>query len=334
MPSGSTRAVGILLAGRRSRDLPMGSYLLVALVIAGLVACTSPAPPSPPETIAPSPPPVRATSSPAGSPASDDGSRPIPPALLQWVYVGNNRGLWRVAVSTRTRIQLPPGDWMVTVGPRDVFLASRDGSTALLVSRVVGTRLVIDKSVPLPSTEAWRMAFAACESAAGRLVVANGGARLYLVEQSGALRLIPGQHSNLGDCAWLDEEHLIWDQEDGPLMLWDSSTDTVTATGIMARSPSAAAGKVSYYDVPAKEVRLSPFTLAGMDLRLSRPIGTLPAAEPGTSLLSPDGQWVMAVGVEPDKVVLYHVRTALQRAGTVPLLTGSAVGWMPVTPSR
>jgi hypothetical protein len=199
---------------------------------------------------------------------------------------------------------------------------------------VVGTRLVIDESVSLPSTEAWHMAFAACESAAGRLVVANGGARLYLVEGSGALRLIPGQHSNLGGCSWLDEEHLIWDQEDGPLMLWDSSTDTVTATGIAARSPSAAAGRISYYDVPAQEVRLSPFTLAGIGLRLGRPIGSLPAAAPGTSVLSADGQWLMAVGVEPDKIVLFHDGAALQRVGTIPLLTGSVVGWMPATPSR
>ena len=70
-----------------------------------------------------------------------------------------------------------------------------------------------------------------------------------------------------------------------------------------------------------------------MDLRLSRPIGALPAAEPGTSLLSADGRWVIALGVEPDKAVLFRVGTALQRAGTVPLLIGSVVGWMPA-PSR
>ncbi len=117
---------------------------------------------------------------------------------------------------------------------------------------MAGTRLVVERHLSLPSTEAWQTAFVACESAAGRLVVANGGARLYLVEETRTLRLIPGQHSNLGDCAWLDEEHLVWDQEDGPLLLWDASTDAVTATGIMARSPSAAAGKISFYDVSAK----------------------------------------------------------------------------------
>ncbi len=201
----------------------------------------------------------------------------------------------------------------------------------VLGGRVVGTRLVVERRLSLPSTEAWQMAFVACESAAGRLVVANGGGRLYLVEESGALRLIPGQHSNLGDCAWLDEEHLVWDQEDRPLMLWDASTDAVTVTSILARSPSAAASELAFYDTSAEEVWVCRFSLAGMDLRLDRRIGAVRAAAPGTSLFSPDGRWLIALGVEPDKAVLFRVGTALQRAGAVPLLIGSLVGWMPAT---
>ena len=279
----------------------------------------------------PSPVAVRATALPPRSPASDNVDRGTPPALLEWVYLGADQGLWRLEGSTRTRIEIPSGDWTVTFEPWDVFLASRSGSPALLGSRVVGTRLVVERHVSLPSTEAWQPAFVACESAAGRLVVANGGEQLYLVEESGTLRLIPGQRSNLGDCAWLDEEHLVWDQEDGPLMLWDASTDAVTVTSILARSPSAAASELAFYDTSAEEVRVCRFSLAGMDLRLDRRIGAVRAAAPGTPLLSPDGRWLMALGVEPDTAVLFRVGTALQRAGTVPLLIGSLVGWMPAT---
>ena len=254
--------------------------------------------------------------------------------MLEWVYLGADQGLWGLEGSTRTRIEIPPGDWSVTIGPRDVFLASRSGSPTLLGGRVLGSRLVVQDHLSLPSTEAWQTAFVACESAAGRIVVANGGGRLYLVEESGTLRLIPGQHSNLGACAWLDEEHLVLDQEDGPLMLWDASTDAVTVTGIMARSPSAAARELAFYDTSAEEIWVCRFSLAGMVLRLDRRIGAVRAAVPGTSLLSADGRWVIALGVEPDKAVLFRVGTALQRAGTVPLLIGGLVGWMPATPSR
>jgi len=307
-----------------------GTVIGLVLVFAAGACTSTPLPPSGGGT-SPSPS-LQATPgevpTPSASPQETGSTASVPPLLLG-IPKGANQGVWLLQRGGRNRLTLPAGLWMPTAGQRSLALASEGGTSEIIhVGHLSGREFITEWQAPLPTGKEWSPQPVACISAAGKIVVADGGETLFLLSRAGALEAIPQQKSNFGSCSWLDEDHLIWDQEDGQMAVWDLVSGTVTASGLPlpGRSPSAAGTTFAYCG--SLEVKFGPFTLRDGLPTFTPPPGAIAVSSIRASL-SPDGSWMLVEDETGAGATLFQLAPGPVRQGHVDLEDGASLSWVP-----
>jgi hypothetical protein len=273
------------------------------------------------------------------------------PELVVWDPSGENAGLWAIdpnlepsAPAWRRRINTPPGTWRPTAQAGGFLVLTSVGQTPprVALTRLFGNELQPSWELGLPGD--WDGGSAPCVSSAGTVVVAGPGETLYVVQKNQSLMLIPGQRNNLGECAWLDPESVIWDQEDAPMAFWMVGAAAASETAVQGmgfgRGPTVGGGRLAWYEGNRGVIHVADTKLSSNGLELTRELGLIvvdvEVASPAQLSLTSDGQWLVGLGIAAaDSLSIFAVaESGVVQVKAIPLAVlpfdlGGAVGWLP-----
>jgi hypothetical protein len=318
-------------AARRARIV---AWIILLAVLAG--SCDQPPPATPSPTAATLTP--TASASPTASATPTVGSA-IPP-LLVYQPSGASAGLWRLDPNSAapspplTKITTPLGSWTPTSSSRYVALTAVGSAPVnVLMTTLSGDRLDTVWAATLPAGEMWDGGHVECISADGLAAIGDAGLTISILDRKAALTPIPDQRNNLGDCTWLDSSTLLFDQEGSAMAIWRVSTTSPSTTAVPGRSPSAAAGRLAWYDEPAGTVRVAVIELSPSGFAATRELGHLDVESPSNLALSGDGMWLVVAGIQPDTATIFAVsENGVTKARELPFATGMSISWLPTSP--
>jgi hypothetical protein len=264
---------------------------------------------------------------PASPASSDSGSMPF---LVSFASDGTSLFAIDPTRSARRPLQAPPGHWTVTTGASSILLSSIDGTGAPQVDVVAlsGAVLQLTKQIALPVGDSWANGFGACVSPSGQIVLADSGGTFYLAGDGPDPMEFPDQQNNRGSCTWLDDSHVLWDQEGGQMALWDQATNTTTpvAGAISGRTPSAGGSHLAWSD-PHDNLVVNDFTVGPGGVTLGPQLGVVPSS---SGMLSGDGRWLLAYLPVRGQVAVYDLSSPAFTVGaTVTLGPDELVAWLP-----
>jgi hypothetical protein len=287
-------------------------------------------------SIAPSATSVASPTAPAGSSTSGPKSAaggPIP-RLLAFDSTGVSVVEIDPNIGGRIPLVLPAGRWTLTTGASTVALSSLDRSkpTHIGIVRLAGTQHLIADELTLPGGDAWLGAYAACISPGGRIVAADAGLSLYVLHPVAPPDAVPGQTNNLGHCTWLDETHLLWDEEGDRMAVWDSATGTATQLDRPSgREPSAGGSRLAWTDRAGGTLFVSEFAIDLDGVVLGNELGSLST---GAGSISDEGRWLVAPGPVVGTATVYDLSGgALVPVARVSLRPGEHARWLPTRQS-
>jgi hypothetical protein len=299
--------------------------LIRAAIVAALVVACGP-------SVAPS----SSVGSPlSGAPAVEGSGGLAPssagaiPPLLGSTEIGASLAEIDPTTGGRRPLPFPPGHWTIAVGASSVVLSSIESEkpTRLVVADFDGTALRATTDVTLPVGGGWLGAYAACISPSGRIVAMDIGLSLFVIDRGKEPVALPDQQSNLGHCTWVDETHVLWDEEGGGHMaIWDSTSGKTTQVDLLGRSPNAGGPRLAWID-PNRSLVVSAVTTGPDSLSVGQKIASIPHA---TGSLSADGRWLL-VSARPGSADVYDLESAtFVPVATVALGPKEDVYWLPV----
>ncbi len=235
---------------------------------------------------------------------------------------------------TRVPLLLPAGRWTPTTGASEIVLSSLDRTkpTHIGVVSLIGTQHLMAEELTLPHGDMWLGAYAACVSRNGHIVIADAGLSLFLLHTDTPPDAIPGQKDNLGHCTWVDETHLLWDEEGDQMAIWDGSTaKTTQLASPSGREPSAGGSRLAWTDGPGGALFVSDFTIGADGFALGHQLGSLPTS---AGSLSDDGRWLVASGPTVGTATVYDVSgSAFVAVARISLRPGEQARWLPIRQS-
>jgi hypothetical protein len=312
------------------RQMALNERRSLVVVAIALVAAAC----SMPVALDPTPPAAGSTSEGSAASVSEiPRSGPIP-RLIAFDSTGISSVEIDPNTETRVPLLLPAGRWTPTTGASEIVLSSLDRTkpTHIGVVSLIGTQHLMAEELTLPDGDMWLGAYAACVSPSGRIVIADAGLSLFLLHTDVPPDALPGQKDNLGHCTWLDETHLLWDEEGDQMAIWDSSTGkTAQLASPSGREPSAGGSRLAWTDAPGGTLFVSDFKIGAAGFALGHQLGSLPAS---AGSLSDDGRWLVASGPTVGTATVYDLSgTAFLAVARISLRPGEHARWLPIRQS-
>jgi hypothetical protein len=228
--------------------------------------------------------------SPDTSPEADQ-----PPNLLIAGADGSFSIVDPLRPTERRALRLPEGTGGVTTGPTSIAAYTTDPSkaTRIVLGPVIDDALIADTTITAPAGERWGGTYPACINGAGLVILADAGLRLSLTAPGEDISPLPDQRSNLGHCVWLDDGHVVWDEEGGGLAMLDlDSEQTIRIQkSPIVRDPSGGAGRIAGLAADGSLV-VTTDQLDGVNLTLDPSARIVAGATAGQ--LTADGRWLLA----------------------------------------
>ncbi|MDP2350253.1 MAG: hypothetical protein Q8M74_03750 [Chloroflexota bacterium] len=188
---------------------------------------------------------------------------------------------------------------------------------------LVGGAVRVDREVRLAADQGLAGGYAACVADDGSFLAADNGGSFHYVAD-GVARRIPAQDNNLGSCAWIDQDHAIWDQEDRRIAIWDRGSQAIRyVAGVSGEDPTSGGGRTAIVSRSNVLHIVSLDASTGMANTLEG--DTLEGVS--RAALSGDGQWLL-VWLLHETIRLYRVdATGLHADAEVSIEPGQGAIW-------